>query len=297
MMSVSKTTAGKTIDIVKNLPRVTLANLRPNPGAKKDEKRRGRGLHGGNRSGRGHKGERQRGNRPRLGFEGGQTPFYLIIPKYGYNADHSRRPQYPPLSLRRLQYLIDLGRIDPTLPIDLTQLVNGRGVTIQPLKRDHGVQLTDEGADIFCAKVNLEVQVASEKAIAAVERNGGVITTSYYDPRSLQVLIKPVPFLMSGEPIPKRLLPGEELLPYYTDASNRGYLSDPAQVRAARVRLAQKYGYRLPDVGADEHFEMLAQRKDPRQIFFGLAPGWVVNMADRKILKPTDDRVLRYYGS
>ncbi|KAG1927011.1 50S ribosomal protein L15 [Pimephales promelas] len=296
-MSVSKTTAGKTIDIVKNLPRITLANLRPNPGAKKDEKRRGRGLHGGNRSGRGHKGERQRGNRPRLGFEGGQTPFYLIIPKYGYNADHSRRPQYPPLTLRRLQYLIDLGRIDPTLPIDLTQLVNARGVTIQPLKRDHGVQLTDEGADIFCATVNLEVQVASEKAIAAVERNGGVITTSYYDPRSLQVLIKPVPFLMSGEPIPKRLLPGEDLLPYYTDASNRGYLSDPAQVRAARVRLAQKYGYRLPDVGADERFEMLAQRKDPRQIFFGLDPGWVVNMADKKILKPTDDRVLRYYGS
>ncbi|KAK7169668.1 hypothetical protein R3I94_000033 [Phoxinus phoxinus] len=297
MMSVSKTTAGKTIDIVKNLPRITLANLRPNPGAKKDERRRGRGLHGGNRSGRGHKGERQRGNRPRLGFEGGQTPFYLIIPKYGYNADHSRRPQYPPLTLRRLQYLIDLGRIDPTLPIDLTQLVHGRGVTIQPLKRDHGVQLTDEGADIFCAKVNLEVQMASEKAIAAVERNGGVITTSYYDPRSLQVLIKPVPFLMSGEPIPKRLLPGEALLPYYTDANNRGYLSDPAQVRAARASLAQKYGYRLPDISADERFEMLAQRKDARQIFFGLSPGWVVNMADRKILKPTDEKVLRYYGS
>lgn len=295
-MSV-KTTAGKTIDIVKSLPRITLANLRPNPGATKDEKRRGRGMHGGNRSGRGHKGERQRGNRPRLGFEGGQTPFYLVIPKYGYNADHSRRPQFPPLSLRRLQYLIDLGRVDPTQPIDLTQLVNGRGVTIQPLKRDHGVQLIDEGADIFSAKVNLEVQVASEKAIAAVERNGGVITTSYYDPRSLQVLIKPVPFLMSGEPIPKRLLPGEDLLPYYTDASNRGYLADPDQVRAARLRLAQKYGYSVPDVSTDELCEMLAQRKDPRQIFFGLWPGWVVNMAEKKILKPTDEKVLRYYAS
>lgn len=45
-------------------------------------------MHGGNKSGRGHKGERQRGNRPRLGFEGGQTPFYLLIPKYGYNEGH-----------------------------------------------------------------------------------------------------------------------------------------------------------------------------------------------------------------
>lgn len=296
-MSLTKKTAGKTIDIVKNLPRITLANLRPNPGAKKDEKHRGRGRHGGNKSGRGHKGERQRGNRPRLGFEGGQTPFYLIIPKYGYNANHSRRPQYPPLSLRRLQYLIDLGRVDPMQPIDLTQLVNCRGVTIQPMKQDYGIQLIDEGADVFSAKVNLEVQVASEKAIAAVERNGGVITTSYYDPRSLQILIKPVPFLMSGEPIPKRMLPGEDLLSYYTDASNRGYLADPDKVQTARLGLAKKYGYTIPDITRDTFFEMLVQRKDPRQIFFGLSPGWVVNMTDKKILKPTDDKVLQYYGN
>lgn len=56
----------------------------------------------------------------------------------------SFRRQYQPLSLTRLQYLIDLGRVDPTQPIDLTQLVNGRGVTIQPLKRDYGVQLVEE---------------------------------------------------------------------------------------------------------------------------------------------------------
>lgn len=56
----------------------------------------------------------------------------------------SRRPQYQPLTLKRLQYLIDLGRVDTTQPIDLTQLVNARGVTVQPLKRDYGVQLVDE---------------------------------------------------------------------------------------------------------------------------------------------------------
>lgn len=49
-----------------------------------------------------------------------------------------------------------------------------------------GIVCLLQGADIFCAKINLEVQVASEKAIAAIERNGGVITTSYYDPRSLR---------------------------------------------------------------------------------------------------------------
>ncbi|PNJ46718.1 MRPL15 isoform 2, partial [Pongo abelii] len=174
----------RALDLLRGLPRVSLANLKPNPGSKKPE-RRPRGRRRGRKCGRGHKGERQRGTRPRLGFEGGQTPFYIRIPKYGFNEGHSFRRQYKPLSLNRLQYLIDLGRIDPSQPIDLTQLVNGRGVTIQPLKRDYGVQLVEEGADTFTAKVNIEVQLASELAIAAIEKNGGVVTTAFYDPRSL----------------------------------------------------------------------------------------------------------------
>ncbi|XP_051910845.1 39S ribosomal protein L15, mitochondrial [Hippocampus zosterae] len=296
-MSFPHKIGGKAFEALRNMPRISLENLRPEPGATHHEKRRGRGQHGGNRSGRGHKGERQRGNRPRLGFEGGQTPFYLVIPKYGYNEGHSRRPQYQPLSLRRLQYLIDLGRVDPERPIDLTQLVNGRGVTVQPLKRDFGVQLVDDGADLFSAKVNIEVQRASEKAIAAVERNGGVVTSAFYDPISLAILIKPVPFFQRGQPIPRRMLPGEELLPYYVDPNNRGYLANPDDIQQARLALALKYGYVLPDISRDRLYDMLAARKDVRQLFFGLAPGWIVNMAEKKILKPSDEKLLKYYAS
>lgn len=283
------------LDLLRRLPRVSLANLRPNPGAKKKEKRRGRGIHGGKKSGRGHKGQTQRGNRPRLGFEGGQTPFYIVIPKYGYNKGHSYRRQYQPLSLNRLQYLIDLGRVDPCEPIDLTQLVNARGITIQPLKRDYGIQLVEEGADNFAAKINIEVQWASELAIAAIERNGGTIITGFYDPRSLDVLCKPVPFFLRGQPIPKRMLPPEELVPYYMDAQNRGYLADPAKVQKERLILAKKYGYILPDISKDVMYSMLTMRKDPLQIFFGLAPGWVVNLPEKKILKPSDEELCRYY--
>ncbi|KAH0617712.1 hypothetical protein JD844_016211 [Phrynosoma platyrhinos] len=257
---------GKALELLRTLPRVSLANLRPNDGARRPERRRGRGRYRGRKSGRGHKGERQRGTRPRLGFEGGQTPFYLVIPKYSYNEGHNFRRQYPPLTLRKLQYLIDLGRLDPTEPIDLTQLTNARGVTIQPLKRHYGIQLVEEGADTFAAKINIEVQMASELAIAAVEKNGGVITTAFYDPVSL-------------------------------DAQNRGYLADPLKVQEARLELAQKYGYVLPDITKDKLFQMLSRRKDPRQIFFGLAPGWVVNMTEKKILKPTDENLLKYYSS
>lgn len=93
------------------------------------------------------------------------------------------------------------------------------------------------------------------------------------------------------------MLPGEEMVPYYTDAENRGYLADPEKVQQARLALAQKYGYILPDISKDELFHMLATRKDVRQIFFGLAPGWVVNMPEKKILKPTDEKLLKYYRS
>lgn len=113
----------------------------------------------------------------------------------------------------------------------------------------------------------------------------------------LDVLRKPVPFFMRGKPIPKRMLPPEDLVTYYTDAEKRGYLADPIKIAEARKRLSHKYGYSLPDITKHELYEMLCQRKDPRQIFFGLAPGWVVNMAEKKILKPIDERLLAYYSS
>lgn len=50
--------------------------------------------------------------------------------------------------------------------------------------------------------------------------------------------------------------------------------------------LAQKYGYQLPKIEDDPQFGMFCEVKDPRQIFFGLEPGWVVNLPDQTIIKP-----------
>lgn len=50
--------------------------------------------------------------------------------------------------------------------------------------------------------------------------------------------------------------------------------------------LAQKYGYELPKIEADPDFEWLSESKDPRQIFHGLHPGWVVSVRDNAIIKP-----------
>jgi large subunit ribosomal protein L15 len=65
-----------------------LFELKPNQGAKQDSKRKGRGPGSGNgkTAGKGHKGQNARaGGGVRPGFEGGQMPFYMRIPKRGFN--------------------------------------------------------------------------------------------------------------------------------------------------------------------------------------------------------------------
>ena len=53
--------------------------------------------------------------------------------------------------------------------------------------------------------------------------------------------------------------------------------------------LSQKYGYELPKIEDDPQYEMFSEVKDPRQIFFGLEPGWVVNLPDQTIIKPISE--------
>ncbi len=154
-----------------------------------------------------------------------------------------------------------------------------------------------QGADIFQAQVNIEVQYASELTIAAIERNRGIITLGYYDPQSLNALCYPLVYFNRGTPIKKRALPPKDILPYYLDPEKRGYLADPDKIQESQVALAEKYGYTLPDHSNDPKLDMLKMRKDPHQIFFGLQPGWVVNLRDRTILKPVDEELKEYYGS
>ena len=48
-----------------------------------------------------------------------------------------------------------------------------------------------QGADIFNAQVCLEVQWVDELAVAAIERAGSLVTTRYYDLRSLVIISNP----------------------------------------------------------------------------------------------------------
>ncbi|KAF5269162.1 hypothetical protein FQR65_LT02462 [Abscondita terminalis] len=282
--------------MLRSLPRVTLANIRDNPGSKRTQTR-GRGQHGGDKHGAGNKGSGQRQNYMRLGYETGNWPFYLRFGYEPYYKGHHLRRQYPPLSLLQLQTLIDTDRIDISKPIDLVAICNTGLFRLFPDQHQFGVNLTDEGADIFQAKVNIEVQWASELVVAAIERAGGVISTAYYDQHSLQCMINPKKFFERGVPIPKRMIPPKDAIEYYTDPSKRGYLADPQEISRERLVLAQKYGYNLPIIENDSNYDMFQERKDPRQIFYGLHPGWVVNLKDKVILKPQDEELLQYYNS
>ncbi|XP_039265348.1 large ribosomal subunit protein uL15m-like [Styela clava] len=280
----------KISKILRSSPRVNLKNVTPNPYSEKRSPNK-RGQHARNRN----------KHRPimkyPLGYEKGKLPFHLRIPTYGYNKDANLKRDYQPLTLWTLQRMIDLGRIDPSEPIDITTLVNSRALKMDLNETLHGVFLVEQGADIFEAKVNIEVQIANEISISAVERVGGTITTGFYDPKSVSALCRPVEYFLQGNPIHKRLLPPRELVTYYCDPNMRGYLSDPAKLQEARIELANKFGYQLPDITKDENYKMLMMRKDPRQVFFGLSPGWIVNLADKVVIKPTGEFIDEYFSN
>ncbi|XP_057672232.1 39S ribosomal protein L15, mitochondrial [Diorhabda carinulata] len=289
-------TTEKALSLLRYLPRVCIGNIRDNPGSKQRSKR-GRAQHGGDYHGDGNKGSKARQNFTRLGYETGNNPFYLRFPWEPYYKGHHLKREYPPLSMLDLQKLIDTNRIDSTKPVDLVTILNTGLFKLFPDQRQFGVQLTDEGADIFEAKINLEVQWASENVIAAIERRGGIITTAYYDPHSLQAMVNSKKFFERGIPIPRRMMPPPDAIEYYSDASKRGYLADPDKISEERLVLAQKYGYTLPKIEDDPQYDMLMERKDPRQIFYGLHPGWVVNLKDKVILKPLEEELKEYYAS
>jgi len=90
------------------------------------------------------------------------------------------------------------------------------------------------------------------------------------------------------------LQPTQDAIDFYTSAENRGYLADPAQIAEHRFELAQKYGYQVSDI--DLNNPLMTATKDPRQVFYGLEPGWIVNLKDQVIFKPLDEDLKHYYS-
>ena len=222
---VTKTSTIKIVPVRLN----TIAN---NPGATRQKKRVGRGPGSGRgkTAGRGHKGQKSRNNGGiRLGFEGGQTPLYRLLPKRGFKNKFARPME--PVNLSKLQDWIAQGRIDPRETITMKHLFDSGLVT----RIRHGVKLLGTGADEFKVPVDIEVTQASKSAIAAIEQCGGSIKTVYHNRLGLRVLLKPEKF---DGVLPRRARPPPKLMPYYLNYENRGEFSAEVQLAEAEKKAA-----------------------------------------------------------
>jgi large subunit ribosomal protein L15 len=147
-----------------------LNELRDNPGANKKRVRVGRGIGSGvgKTGGRGGKGQTARSGVAINGFEGGQMPLHMRMPKRGFNPLNPKN--WNQLRIDRVQAYIDSGKLDAKQVIDSAALV-AAGAIRRPLD---GVRLI--GNSGFTAqKVTFKVDYATKGAVAAIEAAGGKV--------------------------------------------------------------------------------------------------------------------------
>ena len=146
-----------------------LNDLHDNEGARHRRMRVGRGIGSGKgkTAGRGQKGQTSRSGVSINGFEGGQMPLHMRIPKRGFNNIFAK--DYAEVNLGAIQKMIDAGKLTAT-DIDQAAL-NAAGLT---RGGKDGVRLLAKGE--LKAALNFTVAGASKSAIEAVEKAGGTVT-------------------------------------------------------------------------------------------------------------------------
>ena len=146
-----------------------LNDLRDNEGSRHRRMRVGRGIGSGKgkTAGRGQKGQKSREGVSIHGFEGGQMPLHMRIPKRGFNNIFAK--DYSEVNLGAIQKAIDAGKLTATdidqAALDAVGLTRGG---------KDGVRLLAKGE--LTAKLNFTVAGASKSAREAVEKAGGSVT-------------------------------------------------------------------------------------------------------------------------
>jgi large subunit ribosomal protein L15 len=153
--------------------KMKLNEIRNNAGARKRKTKLGRGSSSGlgKTSGRGVKGAKARTGTKVYGFEGGQMPLYMRLPKRGFKNIFAN--DFAEVNLGRLQKAIDGKKIDAQGKITEETL---RKAGLARRSRD-GIRLLGDGE--LKVKLDIEVAGASASARAAVEKAGGSLTTTF----------------------------------------------------------------------------------------------------------------------
>lgn len=141
-----------------------LNDLKPSAGAKKDRRRKGRGMGSGRgkTAGRGHKGQKSRsGYSASPSWEGGRSRLIERLPKRGFT-----RPKEP----LQIVNLGDLNRFEDG------DVVDARALAAAGLVRraDHPVKLLGDG-ELERKNLTLDVDACSRSAAEAVTAAGGTV--------------------------------------------------------------------------------------------------------------------------
>jgi large subunit ribosomal protein L15 len=146
-----------------------LNDITDNQGARKSRVRVGRGIGSGvgKTAGRGQKGQKSREGVSIAGFEGGQMPLHMRIPKRGFNNIFAK--DFAEVNLGAIQKLVDAGTLKTDGTIDHAAL---KAAGVARGGKD-GVRVLAKGS--FSAKIALKVAGVSAAARAAIEQAGGSV--------------------------------------------------------------------------------------------------------------------------
>ena len=161
-----------------------LNEIRDNDGARKGRMRVGRGIGSGKgkTSGRGQKGQTSRSGVSINGFEGGQMPLHMRLPKRGFNNIFAK--DYAEVNLGAIQKLVDAKKLDVKAVIDHAAL---RAAGVARGGKD-GVRVLGKGE--FSAKLNFNVAGVSAGAKAAIEKAGGSVEVIHVVPAAEKAAAK-----------------------------------------------------------------------------------------------------------
>jgi large subunit ribosomal protein L15 len=147
-----------------------LNELADREGATKNRMRVGRGPGSGKgkTAGRGVKGQKSRSGVAIAGFEGGQMPLHMRLPKRGFRNPFAKK--LVEVNLWRIAQAIEAGKLDAKKPIDAAALI-ASGVIRR--ERD-GVRLL--GNDEIKGKLDITAHSATASAKKIIEDAGGKLT-------------------------------------------------------------------------------------------------------------------------
>ncbi|MCX7779974.1 MAG: 50S ribosomal protein L15 [Negativicutes bacterium] len=139
-----------------------LHELSPAPGSKKERTRVGRGLGSGlgKTAGKGHKGQKARaGGGVRPGFEGGQKPLYLRLPKRGFTNAFAK--EFVEVNVHQLNRFDNGAVVDPVALVEAGVVKNVRD----------GVRILGSGE--LEKSLTVRANGFTKSAIAKIEAAGG----------------------------------------------------------------------------------------------------------------------------